>query len=86
MLVHIQPVVYTVRLYPEGGGYPGPFIGVATVQLIGPHTAYIGAMHGNFTRKHMREIATAFKALGVKFVLAQRHGKIKQHNIEEYMR
>lgn len=86
MLVHIQPVVYTVRLYPEGGGYPGPFIGVATVQLIGPHTIYVGALHGTITRKHIREMGEFFQSIGVKFVLAQRHGKIKQHSIEAYIR
>lgn len=83
-LIHCQPIIWTVRLYPDGGGYPGPFIGVATVQAIGFTSIYVSAMQGIVTRKHLAVMADYFLSLGFKFVLMQRHGKIVQKRIDRF--
>ena len=49
-MIHVQPIVFTVRFYEEGKIYPDPFIAVATVQLMGAYTIYVGAMNGKINR------------------------------------
>lgn len=84
-MIHVQPIVFTVRFYADGTAYPDPFIAVATVQIVGAYTAYIGALCGKITRKQLKETAQAFKDLGIKYVLAQRKGVVKQYPIEDYL-
>lgn len=84
--IHVQPVFWQVRIYPKGGGYPGPFIGVATVQSVGPQTIYVSAMHGTVTRTAIEEAALYFMSLGFKKVLRLRRGKITQKSLSFYVK
>lgn len=84
-MIHVQPTSFTVRCYAEGFDFPQKFCAVYTVQQIGQHSIFVSAMCGKITRQHLRDGAAYFKKQGIKFVLAQRHGVIKQHKIEEYL-
>ncbi len=84
-MIHVQPIVFTVRFYEEGKIYPDPFIAVATVQLMGAYTIYVGAMNGKINRQNLRDMAKYFKDFGIKYVLAQRKGVVKQFPIEDYL-
>jgi hypothetical protein len=83
--INVEPILWTVRFYPDGGGYPGPFVGVCTVQAVGPKTVFVSAMHGNVTKKHITQGAEYFYSMGFRFVLMSRHGEIVQRKIERYL-
>lgn len=83
--IEIEPIVWTVRFYPDGGGYPGPFVGVCTVQAVGPKTLFVSAMHGNIKKEHIVQGAGYFYLLGFRFVLMSRHGRIVQRKLERYL-
>ena len=82
--IHVQPITWTVRFYPDGGGFPGPFVGVATVQAMGTYAIYVSAISGTLTRKHIREMANFFTELGYKRVIMQRKGEIKYKMIADF--
>ena len=84
--VAIEPIVWTIRFYPDGGGFPGPFVGVCTIQAIGPRTIFVSALNGTVTRKHLTELAEIFYGMGYRFTLMQRHGKVVQRKIERFLR
>ena len=87
-MVHLQPVAYTVRFYEEGGSFEAasPFIGVCTVQVVGRQTIYVSAMHSDtkMTRRHLQIAADMFYALGYRWSLQERKGRIVQKKIERY--
>ena len=83
--IEVQPIVWTVRFYPEGGGYPGPFSGVCTVQAIGSTAISVSALHGTVTKQQLQDSAQYFFNKGFKFAMAERHGKIIRRKIENYL-
>ena len=83
--IDAEPILWTVRFYPDGGGYPGPFVGVCTVQAIGSKTLFVSAMHGTVTKEHITQGAEFFYSKGFRFALMSRHGRIIQRKIERYL-
>lgn len=83
--VHFQPITYTVRMYETEAEFGKPFIGVATVQQIGQNTVFLSALCGTMSRQHLRDMALWGQEHGIKFVLSQRKGVIKQYKVEDFL-
>ena len=82
MPVHLEPVVYVLRLYVDGGSYAAgsPYVTSATVQVF-VDTAYVSGLAGVMTRQHYRDICDALAGVGCTTMVTMRNGTLKTMHI-----
>lgn len=75
--LHAEPIVYTLRLYDEPGGFGQrrPYKAVATISIMGTH-AWIGGLHGRFDRAAWREVHRWLRSQGITSVAMERRGRV----------
>ncbi len=76
-MVHVETIVCVVRWYSAGSfENRDQYDAVATVHLMGDE-AFICGAHGAMSRQFWRELQEVFEAMGVRKVMAERHGKTR---------
>lgn len=75
--LHAEPLVWTLRLYDEPGGYAQrlPYRAVATVTLMG-RKAWISGLHGKFDRAAWRAVEAWLRGQGVTSAAMERRGRM----------
>jgi hypothetical protein len=62
--VHLEPIVFTVRVFLEDGEYGEPYDAVCTLQKMGT-TGYVSGCHGKLNHKVVRELSVAAARYGM---------------------
>ena len=63
-MIHIEPIVFTARLLPDGGRYGDDYRAVATVQKIGS-VGYVSGCHGELDRKAVIDLSDELAKFGM---------------------
>ena len=73
-MVHLDPLVQTLRIFRGGHVYGDAYDAVATVVICGD-LAYLCALHGSLTREDWLAMQAELVARGVRDLLTIRHGE-----------
>lgn len=73
-MIHLEPIVQTLRVFRGGRLYGDPYDAVATLVICGD-LAYLCGMHGTFTRDDWHEMRLALADRGIRDLLTVRHGE-----------
>ena len=63
-MIHLEPVVFTARLLPEGGKFGDEYQAVATVQKVG-HTGYVSACKGKINKRAVLDLSIQLEKYGM---------------------
>ena len=63
-MIHLEPIVFTARLLPDGGKYGDPFKAVATVQKVG-NVGYVSGCHGKITKQAIIDLGDELAKFGM---------------------
>ena len=74
MPIHIEPVFFTVRVFPDGKKWGDEYEAVITVQKM-DHIGYCSACHGTITLSGYRELERQLKKYGITKLKWRRAGK-----------
>ena len=89
MQVHLDPIVYTVRLYEGDNTFENrdDFCAVMTIEVM-DDTCFMFGMHGKINKEHWIKLLTQLKNLGVKTIISKRHKRVKGnkiYDVEKYL-
>ena len=73
MGVHLEPIVFTVRVFLEGGTFGDPYDAICTLQRAG-NIGYVSACHGRLNHRVVTELETEAAKFGMQH-LEWRRGK-----------
>ena len=63
-MIHLEPIVFTARLLPDGGKYGDPFKAVATVQKVG-NVGYVSGCHGKINKQAIIDLGDELAKFGM---------------------
>jgi hypothetical protein len=63
-VVHLEPIVFTVRGFLDGGEYGDPYDAVCTLQKMG-NTGFVSGCHGNLNHRVVSELGAAAARYGM---------------------
>ena len=63
-MLHIEPIVFTARLLPDGGQYGDEYRAVATVQKMG-NVGFVSACHGEIDKRAVLDLGDALEQYGI---------------------
>ena len=64
-MVHVEPIVFTIRVFAEGKGWGDEYEIVLTVQKM-DDIGYCSGCHGKFSISEYRELEKKLKKYGIK--------------------
>ena len=63
-MVHLEPVLFTGRVFIRGGRWGDPYDAVFTVQRVG-NVGYVSACHGKINKQAVLDLQEQLEALGM---------------------
>ena len=71
-MIRISHELSIIRFYEEASDDMIPYVAVATIVWESADTVWIKAMHGDITRKMLRELATTLLSQNIRYIKAKR--------------
>jgi len=63
-VIHLEPIVFTARLLPDGGEYGDEYAAVATVQKVG-RTGYVSGCKGKINKRAVLDLSDELEKFGI---------------------
>jgi hypothetical protein len=70
--VHVEPIVFTVRVLPKGGTYGDPYTLVCTIQKT-DDVGFLSACHGHVTVADFNDLKDQMRQYGIKRIVWKRY-------------
>lgn len=83
-MIHVEPIVFTIRFFEEGMSYDNfdPFVAVATLQK-SENKAFLSGLNGTLTKKQYIHLMKKIHEMGIEELITLRHGKEHVYDVKK---